>query len=147
MTLKRGLLRGGWLVVLEFNATLTATVISWQSVTHVSWLSHTSTNTNFFPKPLTTCTFLTCFSRGGSQKFERKFASTGSRTHNHQVISLTHLSLSHLGWARPFENIVETSIFSFPTMFSNRSKTNFNFSITFNLSSANAFNLDQSKVL
>ena len=30
--------------------------------TCVSWLSHTSTNTTYFPKPLTT--FLTCFSRG-----------------------------------------------------------------------------------
>ena len=39
-----------WLVVLRFNATLTAKVISWQSVTHiwVSWLSHTSRNTTFF---------------------------------------------------------------------------------------------------
>ena len=38
------------LVVLGFNATLTAKVISWQSVTHVSWLSHTSTNTTFLAK-------------------------------------------------------------------------------------------------
>ena len=42
----------GWLVVLGFNATLTAKVISWRSVTHVgvSWLSHTSTNTTFLSK-------------------------------------------------------------------------------------------------
>ena len=39
----------GWLVVSGFNATLTAKVISWWSVKHmtVSWLSHTSTNTTF----------------------------------------------------------------------------------------------------
>ena len=38
-----------WLVVLGFNATLTAMVISWR--TYVSWLSHTSTNTTFLSKP------------------------------------------------------------------------------------------------
>ena len=36
----------------------------------VSWLSHTSTNTNFFPKPPTT--FLTCFSKGERQKYAGK---------------------------------------------------------------------------
>ena len=36
--------------------------------TDVSWLSHTSTNTTFFPKPLTT--LLTCF-RGERQKYTR----------------------------------------------------------------------------
>ena len=35
----------------------------------------------------------------------------------------------------------------FPTMFPTFPKTNFNFSFTFILSSANAFNLDQSKIL
>ena len=42
----------GWLVVLGFNATSTAKVILWRSVTHicVSWLSHTSTNTTFLSK-------------------------------------------------------------------------------------------------
>ena len=38
--------------------------------THVSWLSHTSTNTNFFQKPPTT--FLTCFSRGERRKYAIK---------------------------------------------------------------------------
>ena len=37
---------------------------------HVSWHSHTSTNTNFFPKPPTT--FLTCFSREKRGKYARK---------------------------------------------------------------------------
>ena len=40
----------GWLVVLGFNATLKAKFISWRSVTHVSWLCHTSTNTTFLSK-------------------------------------------------------------------------------------------------
>ena len=34
-----GLERTGWLVVLGFNATLTATVISWRSVTHMCFLA------------------------------------------------------------------------------------------------------------
>ena len=38
--------------------------------TRVSWLSHTSTNTTFFPKPPTT--ILTCFSRGEKRKYRRK---------------------------------------------------------------------------
>ena len=55
------------LVVLGFN-TFTAKAISWWSLTQcVSWLSHTSTNTTFFPKPPTT--FLTCSSRGERQKY------------------------------------------------------------------------------
>ena len=37
------------------------------SDTHVSWLSHTSTNITFFPKPPTS--FLTYFSRGERQKY------------------------------------------------------------------------------
>ena len=49
-----GLFWNNWLVVLGFNATLTAKVISWRSVTHV------------FPG------FLTCFSRGERRKYARK---------------------------------------------------------------------------
>ena len=56
--------RVGWLVVLGFNATLTAKVISWRSVTHYvfpGFLTPLLTQL-FFPKPPTT--FLTCFCRG-----------------------------------------------------------------------------------
>ena len=63
----------GCLFVLGFNATLTAKVISWRSVTHMcflSWLFHTNTNKTFFPKPRKT--FLTCFSRGESRKYAGK---------------------------------------------------------------------------
>ena len=57
------------------------------------------TNTNFFPKLPTT--FLTCFSRGERRKYAgKKFASTWSRTHNHQVTSQTRSPLSHPGGAR-----------------------------------------------
>ena len=57
---------------------------------------------------------------------------------------------------RPFENIEGKGenagnqhflLFAFPTMFPTHPITNLYFSITFNLSSANAFNLDQSKIL
>ena len=50
----------------------------------------------FFPKPSTT--ILACFSRGENTP-ERKFASTGDLTHNHQVMSLTCSPLNHQGRA------------------------------------------------
>ena len=60
-----------WLVVLGFNATLTAQVISWCSVTHMFPGFLTSPLTQlFFPKPLTT--FLACFCRGERRKYEGK---------------------------------------------------------------------------
>ena len=50
----------------------------------------------FFPKPPTT--FLTCFCRGERRNTpERKVASTGDRTHTHQVISQTRSPLSYPG--------------------------------------------------
>ena len=57
----------------------------------------------------------------GENTPERKVASTGDRTHNHQVMSLTRSPLSHPGRA--------------------------NFSVTFIFSSAYAFNLNQTKIL
>ena len=87
----------GWLVVLRFNAALTAKAVG---DTHVfPGFPHTSTNTNFFPKPPTT--FLTCFNKGESENSpKRNFASTGSRTHNHQSMSPTRSPLSHPGGAK-----------------------------------------------
>ena len=62
----------GWLVVLGFNATLTAKVISWRSVTDVfpGFLTPVLTQLLFFPKPPTT--FLSCFCRGGRRKYAGK---------------------------------------------------------------------------
>ena len=59
------------LVVLGFNTTLTAKVISWRSVTHVfpGFLIPVLTQL-FFPKPPTT--FLTCFCRGERRKYAGK---------------------------------------------------------------------------
>ena len=45
------------------------------------------------------------------------------------------------------ENAVNPAFSPLSTMFSTLLKTNFNFSVTFILSSANAFNLNQSKNL
>ena len=51
-------------------------------------LSHTSTNTNFLPKPLTT--FLTCFCRGERQKYARKkFRLSNSQPLCHESSTLT----------------------------------------------------------
>ena len=59
-----------WLVVLGFNATLTAKVISWWSVMHMCFPGFlTPVLTVFFPNPMTT--FLKCFCRGERQKYTK----------------------------------------------------------------------------
>ena len=61
----------GWLVVLGLNATLTAKVISWRSVTHMfPGILTPVVKQLFFPKPPTT--FLTCFCRGERRKYSEK---------------------------------------------------------------------------
>ena len=76
----------GWLVVLGFNATLIAKVISWQSVTHMlpGFLTPILTQL-FFPKPLTS--FLTCFCRGERRKHTQK--NLGSNSLGHDSDTLT----------------------------------------------------------
>ena len=60
-----------WLVVMGCNATLTARIISWRSMTHMFPGFFTPVPTlHFFPKPLTT--FLTCFCRGERRKYAGK---------------------------------------------------------------------------
>ena len=58
------------LVVLGFNATLTAKVISWRSMTHMCFLAFSHQYLLFFPKPPTT--FPTCFCRGERRKYAGK---------------------------------------------------------------------------
>ena len=82
-----------WLVVLGFNATLTAKVISWQSVTHVFPVFLTPVLTQFFfPKPLTT--FLTCFCRAERRKYARKKSrfnrGSNSQPQGHESDMLTN---------------------------------------------------------
>ena len=86
----------GWLVVLGFNATSTAKVISWQSV-FPGFLTPVQTQVSLQSHRL-------LFSHAsaevrGENTPERNFASTGSRTHNHQVMCLISSPLSHPGRA------------------------------------------------
>ena len=87
-----------WLVVLGFNTTLTAKVISWQSVTHMCFLAFSHQYKHNFSSQR----HQLLFSHGsaevrGENMLERKVASTGNQTHNHQVMSLTRSPLSHPG--------------------------------------------------
>ena len=60
-----------WLVVLGFNASLTAKVISWRSVTHICFLAFSHQYKQLsFPKPPTI--FLACFCRGERRKYIEK---------------------------------------------------------------------------
>ena len=70
-----------WLIVLGFNATLTAKLISWRSVTHVfhGFLTPVLTQL-FFPKPPNT--FLTCFCRGKRRKYARKEVCLNERSNS-----------------------------------------------------------------
>ena len=61
----------GWLVVLGFNPTVTAMVISWRSVTHMCFLAFLHQYWHNFLSKATT-TFLTCFSRGERRKYAGK---------------------------------------------------------------------------
>ena len=86
----------GWLVVLGFNATLTAKVISWRSVTHMCFLafSHKYKHSFSFQNHRLLLSHASAVVRGENTP-ERKFASTGDRTHSHQVMSLKRSPLSH----------------------------------------------------
>ena len=80
----------GLLVVLRFNATLTAKVISWRWVTHTCFLAFFSFQSHRL-----------LFSHAsaevkGENTPERKVASIGDRTHNHQVMSQTRSPRSPL---------------------------------------------------
>ena len=77
---------------MGFNATLTAKVISWRSVTRMFPRSLTPVLTQlFFPKPPTT--FLTCFRRGERRKYagEKSRLNWGSNSQppGHESDTLT----------------------------------------------------------
>ena len=90
----------GWLVVLGFNATLTAKVISWRSVTHMCFLAfpHQYYHNFSFQSHRLLFSHASAEVRGENTP-ERKVASTGDRTHNHQVMNTTRSPLSHPGGA------------------------------------------------
>ena len=83
----------GCLVILRFNATLTAKVISWQSVTLMCFLdfSHQYYH-NFLCKA--TNYFSNMLQRWEAKIRRKKVDSTGYRTHNHQVLSPTRSLLT-----------------------------------------------------
>ena len=89
-----------WLVVLGFNATLTAKVISGRSVTHMCFLafSHQYQHNFFFQSHRLLFSHASAEVRGENSP-ERKAASTGDRTPNHQVMSPTCSPPSHPGGA------------------------------------------------
>ena len=83
----------GCLVILGFNATLTAKVISWRSVTHdvfPGFLTPVVTQL-FFPKPPTS--FLTCFCRAERRKHAGKksriIRGSNSQPRGHESDTLT----------------------------------------------------------
>ena len=88
----RGIKMIGRLVVLGFNANLNAKVISWRSVTHICFLafSHQYLHNFSFQSHRLLFSHVSAEVRG-----EKIVASTGNRTHNHQVISPTRSPLNH----------------------------------------------------
>ena len=83
-----------WLVALGFNPTLTYHILSWRSVTHMCFLvfSHQYLHKFSFHSHRLLFTHASAEVRGENTP-KRKFASTGSRTHNHQVMSPTRSPL------------------------------------------------------
>ena len=93
-----------WLVVLGFNATLTAKVISWRSVTHMRFLAFSHQYLHNFSFQSHRLLFSHASPEVSDENTpERKVASTGDRTHNHQVMSPTHSPLSHPGGTMSYE--------------------------------------------
>ena len=84
------------LVALGFNATLTAKVISWRSVTHMSFLafSHQYQHNFSFQSHRILFSHASAEVRGENTP-QRKVSSTGDRTHNHLVMSPTRSPVSH----------------------------------------------------
>ena len=112
----------------------------------------------FFPKPPTT--FLTCFCRDDRRKYAGKKVhlnrESNSQPPGHESDTLNtdqpgrgqrpkERGLLKTVWEK--EKMLKTSIFSFFHNAFYPSKANFNFSVAFNLSSANPFNFDLSKNL
>ena len=85
-----------WLVVSGFNATLSARVISWRSATHTCFLVFSHQYYDYFLSKVTDYfSYMLLAEERGENTPERKFASTGSRTHNHQITSPTRSPLSY----------------------------------------------------
>ena len=113
--------KGSWLVVLGFNATLTAKVISWRSVTHMCFLafSHQYLHNFSFQSHRLLFSHASPEVRDENSQ-EKKFASTEDQTHNHQVMSPTHSPLSHPDEAGKGENADNQHFLHFTQLFFKR---------------------------
>ena len=90
-----------WLFVLGFNTTLTANVISCQSVTHTRFLAFSNQYLHNFSFQSHRLLFSHASAEvRGENTPEKKVASTGDRTQNHQVMISTRSPLSHPSRAR-----------------------------------------------
>ena len=92
----------GWLVVLGFNATLTAKVISWRSVLP-GFLTPELTQLSFQSHQLL-FSYASAEVRG-EKSLERKVTSIGYRAHDLQVMSSTCSPLSYQGWRNTKERL------------------------------------------
>ena len=96
------------LIVLGFNTTLTAKVLSWRLVTRMCFLAfQNSPQISFHHRLL--FSYASAEVRGENTP-ERKFASTGYQIHNHQVMSPTRSLLSHPGGRKSFVKCVDSIV-------------------------------------
>ena len=75
---------------------------------HVSWLSHTSTNTTSLSKATDYFSHMLLQRREAKLRWKKNFASTRDQTRNHQVMSPTCSPLSHLAGAPFFQKLTLT---------------------------------------
>ena len=90
---------------IGFNASLTAKVMPWGSVTHMCFLafSHQHSHSISFQSHQLLFSHASAEVRGKNMP-ERKVASTADRTRNHQVMSLACSPLSHPGGTHFYTN-------------------------------------------
>ena len=93
-----------WLIVLGFNATWTAKVISWRSVTHMCFLAFSHQHLNNFSFQSHDYAFLTCFCRGERRKYAGKKVrlnrGSNSQPPGHESVTLT---TEPPGWGSIFQ--------------------------------------------
>ena len=134
-------------VVLGFNATLTAKFILWRSVMHMfpGFLTPVLTQLSFQSHQLL---FLhTSAEVRGKNKPKRQFTLNRSQTHNNQVMGDASQEKNIFKTLREKKKMLVTRIFSFSNNFSILWYTNLVFWLTFNLLSVNTFSLDKVKIL
>ena len=95
----------------SINATFTAKVISWRSVTHMCFLAFSQQHLHNFSFQSHQLLFSHASAQErGENTPERKVTSTGDQTHNHQVLSPTCSQLNHQGGAIEIQSICRCHI-------------------------------------